>query len=123
MKGSYRGRGISIGGSVTGSVIGDNNRNVEITMTGEIDADSLDDLRKLIASLRAEIETVSGGEALDSRIRYELQTIEDELDDDEPDPETVRSRWKQVLKLLGPLQDLASVAKTTASILALFGVS
>ncbi|MGH3696274.1 MAG: hypothetical protein ACRDRX_20150 [Pseudonocardiaceae bacterium] len=121
MRGSYQGRGISIGGSVNGSVVGNDNRNVTITMTGGVDAESLDHLRELIALSRTEIEAARGNAPADSRIQYELQTIEDELADDEPDGETVRSRWKHVLKLLGPLQDIAAVAKTTASILATFG--
>ncbi|MGH3770529.1 MAG: hypothetical protein ACRDRW_03885 [Pseudonocardiaceae bacterium] len=119
MGGPRRGRDIVVGGSITGSVIGDGNSNIDITIgpDAETDSASLDDLREAIASLRAEVE------AADSRVQYELQTIEDELGEDEPDGETVRSRWKQVLKLLGPLKDLASVAQITASMLALFSGS
>ncbi len=118
---SRPGQNLFVGGSVTGSVIGDGNSNIRISLNAETDSASLDDLRELIASLREEVEDASGGKPADSRIEYELQTIEEELGEDEPDGETVRSRWKQVLKLLGPLQHVASVAQITASILALFG--
>jgi hypothetical protein len=112
-----RGRDFFVGGSITGSIIGDGNSDIDITIGPDVETDSasLDDLRKAIALLRAEVE------AADSRVQYELQTIQDELGGNEPDGEAVRSRWKQVLKLLGPLKDLASVAQITASILALFG--
>lgn len=111
----HRGRAISVGGSITGSVIGDSNRDIGITIGPNVETGSasLDGLRKAIALLRAE--------AADSRVQYELQTIEEELSEDEPEGEAVRSRWKQVLKLLGPLKDLASVAQITASIVQLFG--
>jgi hypothetical protein len=121
MKGPRRGRDIVVGGSITSSVIGDDNSNIMIGSNVETDSASIDDLREAIALLRAEVEAASSGEPADSRVQYELQTIEDELGEDEPDGGTVRSRWKQVLKLLGPLKDLASVAQITASILALFG--
>jgi hypothetical protein len=120
-KGPRRGRDIVVGGSITGSVIGDGNSGITIGSNVETDSDSFDDLRKAIASLRAEVQAAGGGDPADIRVQYELQTIEDELGENEPDAETVRSRWKQVLKLLGPLKDLASVAQVTAAILALFG--
>jgi hypothetical protein len=120
-KGPRRGREIFVGGSVTGSLIGDGNKNITIRSNVEAGSASLDDLREAIALLRAEVEAAGSGEPADSRVQYELQTIEDELGENEPAGETVRSRWKQVLKLLGPLKDLASVAQITASILAIFG--
>lgn len=119
-KGRRRGRDIVVGGSITGSVIGDGNIGITIGSNVETDSASFDDLREAIAVLRAEVEAAGSGGPADSRVQYELQTIEDELGENEPDAETVRSRWKQVLKLLGPLKDLASVAQVTASILALF---
>ncbi|MGH3685397.1 MAG: hypothetical protein ACRDQ9_15405 [Pseudonocardiaceae bacterium] len=120
-----RGRDFFVGGSITGSIIGDDNSDISITIGPDTETYSaaLDDLREAIALLRAEVETTSGGEPASSRVQYELQAIEDELGEDEPDGGTVRSRWKQVLKLLGPLKDLASVAQATASILTLFGGS
>lgn len=110
-----RGRDLSVGGSITGSVVGDGNRDIGITIGPDVETGSasLDDLREAIALLRAE--------AADSRVQYELQTIEEELSEDEPEGGAVRSRWKQVLKLLGPLKDLAIVAQITASIVKLFG--
>ncbi|MGH3867601.1 MAG: hypothetical protein ACRDQ4_15980 [Pseudonocardiaceae bacterium] len=122
-KGPRRGRDIVVGGSITGSVIGDGNSNITISSNVKTDSASFDDLRKAIALLRVEVEAAGSGKPADSRVRYELQTIEDELDENEPDAETVRSRWKQVLKLLEPLKHVASVAQVTASILALFGGS
>lgn len=112
-----RGRDIVVGGSITGSLIGDGNSNIDITVGPDVESDSasLDELRETIASLRVQFE------AADSRVQYELQTIQDELGENEPDGEMVRSRWKQVLKLLGPLKDLTTVAQTTTAILALFG--
>ncbi|MGH3820967.1 MAG: hypothetical protein ACRDRE_25150 [Pseudonocardiaceae bacterium] len=120
-----RGRDFFVGGSITGSIIGDDNSDISITIGPDTETYSaaLDDLREAIALLRAEVETTGGGEPASSRVQYELQAIEDELGEDEPDGGTVRSRWKQVLKLLGPLKDLASVAQATASILTLFGGS
>lgn len=117
-----RGRDVFVGGSITDGFVGDGNSNIDITIGADVKTDSaaLDDLRKAIASLRAEVQAAGGGDPSDIRVQYELQTIEDELGENEPDAETVRSRWKQVLKLLGPLKDLASVAQITASILALF---
>jgi hypothetical protein len=111
-----RGRDFFVGGSITGSVVGDNNSDIDITVGQNVESDSasLDELREAIALLRVQFE------AADSRVRYELQTIQDELGGNEPDGETVRSRWKQVLKLLGPLKDLTTVAQTTTAILALF---
>lgn len=122
-RGPRRGRDIFVGGSITGSIIGDGNSDIDITIGPDVEtySASLDDLREAIALLRAEVEAAGGGEPAGSRVQYELQTIEDELGEDEPDGGTVRSRWKQVLKLLGPLKDLASVAQTTTAILALFG--
>ncbi|MGH3805730.1 MAG: hypothetical protein ACRDRU_03620 [Pseudonocardiaceae bacterium] len=120
-----RGRDFFVGGSITGSIIGDDNSDISITIGPDTETYSaaLDDLREAIALLRAEVETTGGDEPASSRVQYELQAIEDELGEDEPDGGTVRSRWKQVLKLLGPLKDLASVAQATASILTLFGGS
>lgn len=122
-KGPRRGRDIVVGGSITNSVVGDGNSNITIDWNVETDSASLDNLRKAIALLRAEVEAASSGEPADSRVRYELQTIEDELGENEPDAETVRSRWKQVLKLLEPLKHMASVAQITTTLLALFGGS
>lgn len=124
-KRARRGRDIFVGGSITGSIIGDDNSDISITIGPDAETYSaaLDDLREAIALLRAEVEATGDGEPASSRVQYELQTIEDELGEDEPDGGTVRSRWKQVLKLLGPLKDLASVAQTTAAILTLFGGS
>ncbi|MGH3886169.1 MAG: hypothetical protein ACRDSZ_06285 [Pseudonocardiaceae bacterium] len=118
-----RGGGFVVSGSIVGSAIGDGSvvANSTVNWNSETDAAFLDGLREDIASLRAEIAAAGRGEPADSRIQYELQTIEEELDEDEPDGETVRSRWKQVLKLLEPVQHVASVAQITASILALFG--
>lgn len=120
-----RGRDIFVGGSITGSIIGDDNSDISITIGPDAETRSaaLDELREAIALLRAEVDATGGGEPASSRVQYELQTIEDELGEDEPDGGTVRSRWKQVLKLLGPLKDLASVAQVTASILTLFSGS
>lgn len=108
---------------VINSAIGDGNIMMgnEVNWYGETNSAFLDDLRELIALLRAEIGAADGGKPADSRIQYELQTIEEELDEDEPDGETIRSRWKQVLKLLGPLQHMANVTQITTSILTLFG--
>ncbi|MBV9141267.1 MAG: hypothetical protein JO115_10170 [Pseudonocardiales bacterium] len=112
-----RGRDFFVGGSITGSVIGDDNSDINITIAPDVESDSasLDELREAIALLRVQFA------AEDSRVRYELQTIQDELGEDEPDGGMIRSRWKQVLKLLGPLKDLTTVAQTTTAILALFG--
>lgn len=117
-----RGRDIFVGGSITGSIIGDDNSDISIAISPDVETCStaLDELREAIALLRAEVDATGGSEPASSRVQYELQTIEDELGEDEPDGGTVRSRWKQVLKLLGPLKDLASVAQVTASILTLF---
>lgn len=118
-----QGRDVFVGGSITGSVIGDGNSGIDIRIGPDVESDSasLDDLREAIALLWAEVQAAGGGKPMDTRVQYELQAIEEELGEDEPDGGTVRSRWKQVLKLLGPLKDLASVAQTTAAILALFG--
>lgn len=124
-----RDRDFVIGGSVIGSVIGDDNSNTNITVTSadETDAAALEDLQEAIALLWEQVEAAGGGEAADGRLQYELQTIEEELDEEEPDGAAVRSRWKQVQKLLGPLQHVAGIARSTEQILtlirALFGGS
>jgi outer membrane murein-binding lipoprotein Lpp len=109
----HRGRDFFVGGSITGGFVGDGNSNIDITIGPDVKTDSasLDDLREAIASLRAEVQAAGSDEPADSRVQYE------------PDGEAVRSRWKQVLKLLGPLKDLASVAQVTASMLALFSAN
>ncbi|HEU0090284.1 MAG TPA: hypothetical protein VFQ77_21950 [Pseudonocardiaceae bacterium] len=114
-------RGFAVGGSIDRSVIGDNNSNITITSIGGSGSASLDDLRDAITLLRAEVDAASASVAVDSHIGYELQTIEDALDEDEPDGAVVRSRWKQVQKLLGPLQDVASIAQSATRVLALIG--
>lgn len=118
-------QGNYVGGSIGGSFVGSGNQNVTIIHGGEPSAASLGDLREEIALLRAEVEAAGGRESVDSRVWYEFQTIEEALDEDEPDPEAVRSRWKQVQRLLGPLQHVASIAQATERILplvrALFG--
>ncbi|MGH3914080.1 MAG: hypothetical protein ACRDTC_11845 [Pseudonocardiaceae bacterium] len=104
--------------------------NVTVTPTGETDPASLEDLQEAIALLRDQLEAAVGSEVdetTDGRIQYELETIEEELDEDEPDEAVVRSRWKQVQKLLGPLQHVADIARSTEQIMtlirALFGGS
>lgn len=118
-------QGNYVGGSIGGSFVGSGNQGVTIIHGGETRAASLGDLRKEIALLRAEVEVVSGAELADSPVRYEFKTIEQELREDEPDGEAVRIRWKQVQKLLGPLQHVASIAQATERVLtlvrALFG--
>lgn len=120
-KGPRRGGDFTVIAPVTGSAIANNStmKNVTITPPGEASSTSLDDLREAIASLREEIGVAGGSEAADDRIRYELQTIEEELDEDEPDGAVVHSRWKQVQKLLGPLQGVAGIAQSTQQILTL----
>jgi hypothetical protein len=121
-KGSRRGRDIFIGGSVTGSnVIGDNNRDITITLAGETGAASLGDLREAIVLLRAEIEAAGGGSTDTEQVQSELRQFEKELAKDEPDSDMVSIRWKLVQKLLGPLEHVASIAQLANRILALIG--
>lgn len=117
------GQNFFAGGSVIGNAFGDNSKvkvgNVSVTSTDETGAASLEDLLEAIALLRTQVEAAGGSEAADGRIPYELQTIKEELDEDEPDGAAVRSRWKQVQKLLGPLQHVAGIAQSTEQILML----
>lgn len=124
-KGPRRGQNFIVGGSAIGNATGDNSTvgNVTVTSTGEISSASLDDLREAIGLLRAEVEAAGGSEPADTEVRYELRKVEEELDEDEPDGGTVCARWKQVQKLLGPLQHAASVAQITDRILTLFAAN
>ncbi len=120
-----RDQNFSIGGSAIGNAFGDNSTvgPVRVTSTGEASSASLDDLREAIGLLRAEVEAADGSEPADTELRYELRKVEEELDEDEPDSGTVRTRWKQVQKLFGPLQHAASVAQITDRILTLFAAN
>ncbi len=118
-------QGNYVGGSVSGGFVGSGNQNFIFNGGDAVNSVSLADLRKEIALLRAELDAASGTELVDDRVQYELQTIEQALREDEPDGEAVRSRWKQVQKLLGPLQHVATIAQATERVLplvrALFG--
>lgn len=116
-----RDQNFSIGGSVIGSPIGDHSTvgNVTVSSTGETNAASLEDLREAIALLRAEIEAASGSGTTDTAMQYELRQVEDELDEEEPDGETVRVGGKRLQKLLDPLQHVASIAQLTDRVLTL----
>lgn len=119
-KGSRRSQHIVIGGSVTGSLIGDDNRDVTITTTGETNSASLDDLRAAIALLRAEIKAAGGTAPADTeQVRAELGRFEEELGADNPDGEMVGIRWKLVQRLLVPLQHVAGIAQAADRILTL----
>lgn len=118
---SRRSRSFFVGGSVTGSVVGDGNSNITIGSNAETDSSSLDDLRELIALLRAEVEAVGGGSTDTEEAQSELRQFEKELNKDEPDREMVGIRWKLVQKLLGPLEHVASIAQLTNRILTLIG--
>lgn len=119
-KGSRGNQNIVIGGSVAGSLIGDNNRDITITTTGETSSASLDDLRAAIALLRTEIEAAGGSKPAETeKVRAELGKFEEELGADNPDGEMVGIRWKLVQKLLGPLQHVASIAQLADRILTL----
>ena len=115
-----RSQRFSIRGPVIGSAFGDNSTvgDVSVTWNDETGSASLEDLHEAIALLLAQIEE-AGGDVADGRIRYELQTIEEELDGDEPDGAVVRSRWKQVQKLLGPLQHVGGIAQSVEQIFTL----
>ncbi|MGH3905243.1 MAG: hypothetical protein ACRDTE_13790 [Pseudonocardiaceae bacterium] len=103
-----------------GSALGDNSTvgDVTVTWNDEAGSASLEDLHEAIELLLAQIEE-AGSDVADGRIRYELQTIEEELDEDEPDGAVVRSRWKQVQKLLGPLQQVGGIAQSAEQIFTL----
>ncbi len=120
-KNDPKGGDFTISAPITGSAIANNStmKNVTVTPPGDTSSKSLDDLREAIALLLAQVEAAGGSEAADGRIRYEIQTIEEELDEEEPDGAAVRSRWKQVQKLLGPLQHVAGIAQSTEQILTL----
>jgi hypothetical protein len=117
---SRRGRNLFIGGSITGSVVGDGNSNIMIGSNAAIGS-SLDDLRELIALLRAEVEAAGGGSTDTEEAQSELRQFEKELDKDEPDGDVVNIRWKLVQKLLRPLEHVASIAQLTNRILTLIG--
>ncbi|MGH3931733.1 MAG: hypothetical protein ACRDTF_17370, partial [Pseudonocardiaceae bacterium] len=119
MKSPRRGQNFFEGGSMIGNAFGNNSKvgNVTVTSTDEAGATTLEDLQEAIALLREQIEAADGSAVQDDRLQYELQTIEEELDEEEPDGAAVRSRWKQVQKLLGPLQHVAGIAHSTEQIL------
>jgi len=121
-EGSRRDQDVVIGGSVIGSAIGHHNivANNTITSTHETGSASLEDLREAITLLRDEVETAGGSTPAGTEVQYELRKVEEELDEDEPDGAAVRTRWKQVLKLLGPLQHAANVAQITDRLFTLF---
>lgn len=112
-----------IGGPAIGNAFGDNSTVGHVRVTGETGSASLNDLREAIGLLRAKVDAAGGSEPAATEVRYELRKVEEELDEDEPDGGTVRTRWKQVQKLLGPLQHAASVAQITDRILTLFAAN
>ncbi|MGH3902309.1 MAG: hypothetical protein ACRDTA_29475 [Pseudonocardiaceae bacterium] len=125
-KGSRGNQNITIGGSVTGSLIGDNNQDVTITTTGEASPASVDDLWAAITLLRAEIDAAGGSKPAETeKVRAELDKFEEELGADNPDGEMVGIRWKLVQRLLDPLQHVAGIAQLADRIFtltrALFG--
>ncbi len=107
---------------VINGAIGDGNivMGNEAVWYSETDFASLDDLRELIALLRAEIEAAGSSAPADTEeVRAELGKFEEELGADNPDGEMVGIRWKLVQKLLDPLQHVASIVQLADRILTL----
>lgn len=120
-KGPYRDRGFVVGGPMVNSAIGDGNvvRGNRAIGFNRVETAALEDLRQEIVALLTQVETAGGDDATEERIRYELQTIKEELDEDEPEGAVVRSRWKQVQKLLAPLQHVATITQSAERVLTL----
>lgn len=116
-----RGGDFTISAPVTGSAIVSNGtmKNVTIGSPGDADPASLDDLREAIAALREAVEAAGGRDSADGRLRYELQTIEEELDEQEPDGAVIRSRWTKAQQFLGSVAQVSGIAQSTERILAL----
>lgn len=117
-KDARRGRDIFVGGSVTGSLIGDNNRDINIGTAREADSASLDELRAAIAALRVELQAV-GGSADTEEVQSELGRFDQELGKDAPDGDMVGLRCRLVRTLLDPLRQLGDIAVIADRILTL----
>ena len=119
-----RGSNVSVGGSVIGSAIGNDNtvsgNEIEITATNANARPGIEELRAAIAALRTELDRADTDEKVISEAEYELTKIEESLESDQPDAEAVQVRWKHVRKLLGPLQYTANLAQITDLVLTVF---
>lgn len=116
-----RGGDFTISAPVTGSAIANNStmKNITITPPGEVGSASLDDLRKAVASLRAEVEALGGSEPANTNVRYEIRQLEEELGKENPDGETVRIGGNRLQKMVDSLPHVASIAQITDRILTL----
>jgi hypothetical protein len=112
------------GGTFIGSAVGQGNKasHNTITVGGVQKQVSLDDLRSAIAAARDELVRAAEGSDAQTEVRYEIHKIEQELAEEKPQGLIVRSRWEQVVKVLGPLAAAsASIAQITELIMKVFG--